>query len=87
MTLNRGDADSPMLMLNHWADVFPPRRERQRRVPDERGARSSGRTSARASGACPVNLIAVDHYDQGELIEAVEKLNRERVRAQRQKGS
>ena len=22
----RGDADSPLLMLNHWADLFPPRR-------------------------------------------------------------
>ena len=23
--LTRGDADSPLLMLNHWADLFPPR--------------------------------------------------------------
>ena len=26
--LERGDADSPLLMLNHWADLFPPRRAR-----------------------------------------------------------
>jgi hypothetical protein len=27
----------------------------------------------------PVSLIATDHYDQGELIEAVDTLNRERT--------
>ena len=24
--LNRGGRDSPLLMLNQWADLFPPRR-------------------------------------------------------------
>ena len=29
----------------------------------------------------PVNLIAVDHYDVGDLIPSVEELNRERIQA------
>ncbi len=24
-TRERGEASSPLLMLNHWADLFPPR--------------------------------------------------------------
>jgi hypothetical protein len=30
-----------------------------------------------------VNLIAVDFYDQGPLVDAVEELNGERIRAHR----
>ena len=26
--------DSPLLMLNQWADLFPPRAQRQRGLPD-----------------------------------------------------
>jgi hypothetical protein len=29
----------------------------------------------------PVNLIAVDHYDVGDLIPAVDELNRQRIEA------
>ena len=35
--------------------------------------------SARASAGMPVNMIAVDHYDVGDLIASVEELNRERI--------
>lgn len=76
--LFRGGKDSPLLMFNHWADLFPPRAganvpflqkefitERVRQCERERGQ--------------PVNLIAVDHYDQGNLIGAVDEINAERV--------
>jgi hypothetical protein len=78
----RGDADSPLAMMNHWADVFPPRREanapfQRRKVIIDRAHRC-----ARKLGVT-VNLIAVDHYDLGDLIPAVEELNGERIQAVR----
>jgi hypothetical protein len=66
-------------MVNNWADVFPPKRganadflaknfllDRIRRCSAKRGL--------------PVSLIATDHYDQGDLIEAVDEVNAERAK-------
>ena len=78
----RGTAHSPLLMLNHWADVFPPRLRANRPFQRERFILSRARRCGRARGL-PVNLIAVDHYEQGDLIKAVERLNSERVEAAR----
>jgi uncharacterized membrane protein HdeD (DUF308 family) len=76
----RGSADSPLLMLNHWADLFPPRLEANRPFQEKKFVLSRAHRCARVNGL-PVNLIAVDHYDQGDLIEAVEELNDEGVAA------
>ncbi len=49
--LERGDADSPFLMLNHWADLVPPRLAAN--VPFQPSAPWSGApTAARASAGC-----------------------------------
>jgi hypothetical protein len=74
----RGDADSPLLMLNHWADLFPPQLRANRPFQTKRAILSRARRCARKRGL-PVNLIAVDHYDQGHLIDAVQTLNDERA--------
>jgi uncharacterized membrane protein HdeD (DUF308 family) len=78
----RGDADSPWLMLNHWADLFPPRRTPNAPFQMRRELVSRAHQCARRRGV-PVSLIAVDHYDQGALVEAVEELNGERIQALR----
>jgi hypothetical protein len=75
----RGDADSPLLMLNHWADLFPPRLEANRPFQTKRFLLERVRECGRKRGVS-VNLIAVDYYDQGEVVEAVAQLNAERVR-------
>jgi hypothetical protein len=75
----RGDADSPLLMLNHWADVFPPQLRANRPFQTRRFLRERVRDCERKRGM-PVNLIAVDYYDQGDLIEVVDELNAERAR-------
>jgi hypothetical protein len=80
--LNRGTASSPLLMLNHWADVFPPRRGANVEFQTRKELLGRAHECARKRGL-PVNLIAVDHYDVGALIPSVEKLNRERIRAAR----
>ena len=51
--LERGDADSPFLMLNHWADLFPPRLEANVPFHAERAvarARPPLRARARVAG-------------------------------------
>jgi hypothetical protein len=81
-TRERGSAHSPLAMINHWADVFPPRRganepfQRQKVIVDR--ARRCGRKLG-----VTVNLIPVDHYDVGDLIPAVDELNAERIQAVR----
>ena len=80
--LERGDADSPFLMLNHWADLFPPRRSPNGPFQTQREIISRAHQCARKRGA-PVSLIAVDHYDLGSLIPALDALNAERIRALR----
>jgi hypothetical protein len=76
--LNRGSADSPILMLNHWADVFPPKRSANEPFQTRRELLDRARRCARARGR-PTGFIAVDHYDLGELIGAVKQINDERV--------
>jgi hypothetical protein len=78
----RGDVHSPLAMINHWADVFPPRRGAN--VPFQREdviVRRAHRC-ARKLGVT-VNLIPVDHYDEGDLIPAVDALNAERIQTVR----
>ena len=82
--LERGDADSPMLMLNHWADVFPPQRSANRPFQTERFILERAHECARLRGL-PASLIAVDHYDQGALVDAVGVLNGERIQALRRR--
>ncbi len=79
-TLYRGGTDSPLLMLNNWADVFPPQRRANIPFNQESFILARARRCARERGL-PVNLIADDHYDQGGLVAAVAQLNRERVAA------
>ncbi len=81
--LNRGTRDSPFLMLNHWADLFPPRRAANEPFQTRKELLGRARECAAERGL-PMSLIAVDHYDLGELFDAVDRLNRERIKAARQ---
>ena len=83
--LERGDADSPILMLNHWADLVPAAPRGQRALPcTERvvlAARSRVRAQARG---LPVELdrdrpLRPGRADRGR----VDDLNAERVQALR----
>lgn len=76
----RGDADSPILMLNQWADVFPPQRGANPPFQTREGVLGRARECARQRGL-PVGFIAVDHYDLGDLIPSIAELNREAVEA------
>jgi hypothetical protein len=71
---NRGDADSPLLMLNGWIDAFPPPLEANREATSHSFIVDRGRRCASERGMLP-NLIATDFYDQGRLVDAVRDLN------------
>jgi uncharacterized membrane protein HdeD (DUF308 family) len=76
--LERGDVDSPFLMINHWADVFPPRSSPNEPFQTEKEIIGRAKECQRKRGV-PVSLIAVDHYELGSLIPAVDALNAERI--------
>jgi hypothetical protein len=76
--LFRGGKDSPLLMLNHWADLFPPRAGANVPFLQKEEILDRAEKCERERGR-PVNLIAVDHYDQGDLTGAVDELNAERI--------
>ncbi len=81
----RGTADSPLLMMNHWADVAPPRLTPNRPWLKRKVILERARRCGRVRGM-PVNMIPVDFYEEGDLIGAVEELNAEaiqRVRRER----
>jgi hypothetical protein len=71
---SRGDADSPILMLNHWVDDFPPRPSANARVNSSEEIVARARRCERRR-RLPVSLIAVDHYDRGGVAAAASELN------------
>jgi hypothetical protein len=80
--LERGDVHSPFLMINHWADVFPPRSSPNEPFQTEKEIIGRAKKCERKRGL-PVSLIAVDHYELGSLIPAVDALNADRIQALR----
>jgi hypothetical protein len=69
----RGEPGSPMLLLNHWIDTFPPSVSRNDRIGAdflERRAQRCGRER----GLTP-NLLAVDFYERSDVVEVARQLN------------
>ena len=71
---SRGDADSPIFMLNHWVDDFPPRPSANARVNSREEILARAERCEGGRGL-PVSLIAVDHYDRGGVVAAAAELN------------
>jgi hypothetical protein len=71
--LNRGSADSPMLLINHWIDGFPPSPSRNERVGGSVLERQVERCE-RERGQLP-NLIAVDFYERTRVLAVARRLN------------
>ncbi|HEV3376113.1 MAG TPA: hypothetical protein VG126_02425 [Thermoleophilaceae bacterium] len=71
---SRGDPDSPIFMLNHWVDGFPPRPSANGRVNSREDIVARAERCERRRDL-PVSLIAVDHYDRGGVVAAADELN------------
>lgn len=74
----RGSADSPMLMLNNWVERFPPSPSAQRPVLTKAFLTKRIAQCERERGM-PVSGVAVDFYDEGDLIEVASAHNRQPV--------
>ena len=74
--LNRGSADSPLLLLNHWIDGFPPSPSRNQRVGGAVLERQVDRCE-RERRLLP-NLVAVDFYERTRVLAIARRLNARR---------
>lgn len=72
--LNRGRASNPLLMMNNWADIFPPRPSPNVPLVKRSFILKRARQCDRQRGMLP-NLILTDYYDRGDVIGAVNELN------------
>jgi hypothetical protein len=71
----RGDENSPIFMLNRWVDRFPPPLTDNRRASQREALLGYARRCQRRRGLLP-GLIAVDFYDQGNIVDVARELNR-----------
>jgi hypothetical protein len=71
---NRGESDSALFVLNHWIDRFPPPLRANRDVSTTAALRERVERCEAARGRT-VNVIAVDFYDEGDVIDVVDELN------------
>jgi hypothetical protein len=72
--LSRGKPRSPLLMLNNWADIFPPRVSPNLPLLTRSFLLARARQCVTQRGKLP-NLILTDYYDRGDVIGAVAELN------------
>ena len=70
----RGIPESPLLLMNHWIDRFPPPLTDDSRVSQRRVLLRRVRSCRERYGRSP-NLIAVDFYDRGDVIATARELN------------
>jgi hypothetical protein len=69
----RGEPGSPMLLLNHWVDTFPPSVSRNDRI----GGDFLGRRAQRCGDVrhrVP-NLLAVDFHERSGVVDVARRLN------------
>jgi hypothetical protein len=74
-TRYRGTASSPLLMLNNWIERFPPSPTAQRPVLTKAFLNRRIDECEKARGL-PVSGIAVDFYDEGDVIAVADERNR-----------
>jgi hypothetical protein len=71
---NRGSPNNPLFLLNHWIERVNPSPGLAAKVNDRDLLVRRGRRCARKRGLLP-NIVAVDFYDEGDLLGAVDVLN------------
>jgi hypothetical protein len=69
----RGEPGSPMLLLNHWIDTFPPSVSRNGRI----GADFLGRRAQECGQVRRLvpNMLAVDFYERSDVVEVARRFN------------
>jgi hypothetical protein len=72
--LNRGSKTNPLLMMNNWADIFPPRPKPNVPLVQRSFILARARQCLAQRGRYP-NLILTDFYNRGDVAGAVRELN------------
>jgi hypothetical protein len=72
--LNRGQAENPLFLVNHWLSDPLPSPSNGQEVNIAEVLETRARACADSWGR-PVNFLGVDFYDQGDLIEVVDRIN------------
>jgi len=72
--LYRGHPGNPILMMNNWADIFPPRPGPNVPLVQKDFILARARQCQQQRGRYP-NLILTDYYDRGDVVGAVNALN------------
>ena len=72
--LSRGRSSNPLMMMNNWADVFPPRQSPNVPLVSRRFILNRAQQCRTRWGRVP-NLILTDFYDRGDVVGAVAELN------------
>jgi hypothetical protein len=73
----RGTAESPFLMLNNWVERFPPSPTANRPALTDHFLTTRIARCAEVRNM-PVSLVAVDFYEQGDLIDVAREQNEAR---------
>lgn len=69
----RGEPDSPLFLLNHWIDTFPPSPSRNERIGGSFLEQRLSRCEA-LRRQLP-NLVAVDFYERSDVVDSSAELN------------
>jgi hypothetical protein len=70
----RGEPDSPILLMNHWIDTFPPRPVLNAPIGRAHALRRRIAECTRERGR-PPGIVAVDFYEQTDLVKVADQLN------------
>jgi hypothetical protein len=72
---NRGGTGKPLFQLNHWVEKLPRSPRTADRVNDFEFVLKRARTCRRLRADSLPNIVAVDYYNRGDVVDAAEALN------------
>jgi hypothetical protein len=72
---NRGGSGKPLFQLNHWVEKLPRSPSTASRVNDFDFLVKRARTCRRLRADALPNIVAVDYYDKGDVVEAAQAIN------------
>ena len=75
---NRGPADAPLFLVNHWVTTDPVPKPSDADIVNARGALLARVRECTRLRHHLANLVAVNFYDRGDLFDVVDELNRVR---------
>jgi hypothetical protein len=71
---NRGDPSNPLFLINNWIEKIPRDPKLQGRINSYRTLLDRAHECTRRRGMEP-NIIAVDYYNEGDLLGVANTLN------------